>query len=103
MAKKVNDKGAKATERHAAIAANRKKEEVNMKERLADNKFRNSTLIKDRRSDIGKLPKEERPAAKEELRKFIDDLKAQEVADKEAYQKFIRVRKEKERKKRESP
>lgn len=100
MAKKIKNSNAKAIERHAAIAANRKKEEACMKERLSDNKFRNSKLIKKRRKDIRELPKDERPVAKEELRKFIDEIKAQEAVDKEAYQKFVGERKAKERAKR---
>ncbi len=102
MVKKVNDKGGKATKRHAAIAANRKKEEESMKMRLSENKIRNKTQIKERRSDIGKLPKEERSVAKEELSKFIDEIKVQEAVDKEAYKNFVNERKAKERAKRGS-
>ena len=100
---KTNKNGGKATERHAAIAANLKKEEEFMKNRLSDNKARNKTNIKKRRSQISELPKEERPTAKEELRKFIEETKAQEIADKETYRNFVNEKKVKERTKSESP
>ncbi len=97
MAKKEIKSGAKAKERHAAIAAYRRKDEAEMKNRLSDNRCRNKAAVKKRRRQIGELPKEERADAKEDLRKFIGELKAQEAAEKEAYKKVVSERKEKER------
>ncbi len=97
MAKKEINSNAKAKERHAAIAADRRKEESEMKNRLSENRSRNKAVVKKRRRQIGELPKEERADAKEDLRKFIGELKAQEAAEKEAYKKVVSERKEKER------
>ncbi|MDN5357576.1 MAG: hypothetical protein AB7D42_03405 [Candidatus Methanomethylophilaceae archaeon] len=98
MARKEINSNAKAKERHAAIAASRRKEELDRKNQLSDNKYRNKVMVKKRREKIRELPKEDRAEAKEELRKFIEDLKAQEAADKEAFLKTVKERKEKERK-----
>ncbi|MEA4977708.1 MAG: hypothetical protein VB016_04075 [Methanomassiliicoccaceae archaeon] len=98
MAKKEINSNAKAKERHAAIAASRRKEELDRKNQLSDNKYRNKATVKKHREKIRELPKEDRAAAKEELHKFIEDLKEQEAADKEAFAAMVKERKEKERK-----
>jgi len=97
VAKKEINSNAKAKERHAAIAADRRKEESEMKNRLSENRSRNKAVVKKRREQIRELPKGERAAAKEDLRRSIDELKAQETAEKEEYKKVVSERKERER------
>lgn len=86
----------KATKRHAAIAKDRRDEEERLKSDAAFIKAKNKEAIKKRRGEIRKMPKEERPAAKEALNAEIVKMKEEETAAQERYKECVAERKEKE-------
>ena len=97
MAKTVqttND-DAKAKARHEKIAREKRDAEVRAKEKISDDKWKAIRAEEKRKEEIKKLPKEERAAARKELKEQIRHRKAVEKEQK-------RARKEAEKAKREA-
>ena len=73
MAKIVESTGddAKAKARHAKIAREKKDAEIKAKEKVSDEKWKAIRAEEKRKEEIKKLPKEERAAARKELKEQI--------------------------------
>ncbi|MDR3282517.1 MAG: hypothetical protein LBS92_02770 [Candidatus Methanoplasma sp.] len=96
-AKKDEDDGPKASARHAKIARSKKNEVEDLKKKISTDHYLAKKYEAERKAAIGELPKEERKAAKEELRESIVKRKEAERRDKDALDDLIYIDKAEKR------
>ncbi len=87
----------KATARHAKIVKTREEEIEALKKRISNDKYLAKKYESNRRTEIKALPKEERKAAKEELKEHITKRKEAEERDKQKLRKMVHEEKEEKR------
>lgn len=79
----------KATARHAKMTQTKKDEIENLKNRISTDKYLAKKYESNRKTEIKALPKEDRAAAKEELKESIAKRKEAEKKDKERLRELM--------------
>jgi len=80
----------KATARHAKITKSKKDEIENLKQRIDTDKYLAKKYESNRKTEIKSLPKEDRAAAKADLKESISKRKESESKDKEKLRTLMR-------------
>ena len=79
----------KATARHAKMTQSKKDEIENLKNRISTDKYLAKKYESNRKTEIKALPKEDRAAAKEELKESIAKRKEAEMKDKDKLRELV--------------
>lgn len=95
--KKNQEYQPKATVRHAKIARSRMDDIENSKKKIASNKYHAKNYESKRRKEIKELPKDERAAAKAELKESIVKRKEAEKKDKAMLREMIDAERDEKR------